>query len=111
MAARVYTAVEDYDGTGRNEILFDGIPIPHVPYTESSPDDFTWGYSGAGPTNVARSILEHALSIVDSNLNVNPADYQIAFREQYVSSQDGWWTVDHAEVIEFVNSRGRENRR
>lgn len=108
MASGTYIAVKHYGRTGRSEILFNGKPIPHIPYTKSSADDFTWGYKGAGPSNVARSILEHAVDIENEDIRVDPAAVQFEFRDQYVSPHEthmGGWTVDHSEVIEFLKTR------
>lgn len=103
-----YRAVRDYPETGRHEILYDGKPIPHVPYHESSEDDFTWGYGGAGPTNVARSILEHASDLASGEIDVDPAAHQLDFRGEYISPQDsseGGWAISHSEVVEYLRSR------
>lgn len=103
-----YRAVKNYGETGRTEILFDGEPIPHIPYVKSSEDDFTWGYNGAGPHNTARSILEHATKIADEEINVTPNDHRSEFRAEYIappnSAEDGW-TIAHGDVVDFLKSR------
>jgi hypothetical protein len=112
MASNQYLAVADYEPTGADEILFDGEPIPHVAYTKSSSAAFGWGYSGAGATNVARSILEHALAVADGENDVNPAEHQVEFRTQFVPSsnpsEDGW-TIDFDDVLEFVKRNASSN--
>lgn len=110
--AREYKAVSEYEETGRNEILFEREPIPHIPYTPSSQDDFTWGYGGAGPTNVGRSILEHAVDMAAEEINENPVSYQDGFTGEYISPRDNTgdgWTIEHAEVINYLETQEPDN--
>lgn len=112
MPSGAYTAVKDFSGTGRRrEILFNGEPIPHVPYTKSSADDFSWGYRGAGPSNVARSILEHAIDEAHEEIDVTPAEHQFDFRNQFISPRttgSEGWSIDFVEVISFLKQKEKE---
>lgn len=105
---REYEAVENYAETGRTEIVCDGEPISHIPYTESSEDDLAWGYNGAGPHNTARSILEHAAETTDKDITVTPNKHRADFRAEYIapqnSSEDGW-TIAHADVVAYLKNR------
>lgn len=104
----MYRAVRDDRTTGRNEIYYNGRRIPHIPYHWTSVDDFTWGYRGAGPTNTARSILEHAIRISDEPIDIRPTEHMMAFRDEFITphpgNEDGW-TIRHFDVIEFLRDR------
>lgn len=43
-----------------------------VHLVQHSPDGFEWGYSGSGPSDLARSIVGDLIEVADPN----PADYQ-----------------------------------
>jgi hypothetical protein len=95
-----------------NEVVFNGEPIPHVPYTSSSADDLTWGYGGAGPANTSRSILEHAIDIAENRPNVDPAEVRKDFRgiEAYTEPEtnESGDIITHDEVMEFLRQKERE---
>ena len=75
-----YKGIEDSEG---KKVIFDGESISEVPYTSSSESDLEWGYRGAGPTNTARSILEHAQGQGVCQ-NIDPKKYQQDFRDEFI---------------------------
>lgn len=104
-----YKAIKDHPRTGRDEIEFDGEPIEHVPYdaldpSRSASDNFTWGYGGAGPTNTARSILEHAVEEIDQEVDVDPGKLQRDFRDEFIAPRETSeeWELSLDEVREFI---------
>lgn len=103
---------ESGSGYEENEVIFNGEPIPHVPYTPSSADDLTWGYGGAGPANTSRSILEHAIDIAQNPPNVDPAEVRQDFRriDAYTEpeSHESGDIITHDEVMEFLRQKERE---
>ena len=95
-----------------NEVVFNGEPIPHVPYMSSSADDLTWGYEGAGAANTSRSILEHAIDIAQNPPNVDPAKVRQDLRgiDAYTEpeSHESGDIITHDEVMEFLRQKERE---
>lgn len=96
-----------------NEVIFDGEPIPHVPYTPSSTDDLNWGYNGAGPANTARSILEHAIAVAEDPPDVDPAVVRKHLRgfDAYTEpeSSNSGEIITHDEVMEFLRQQETES--
>ncbi len=88
-------------------------PLPH--HVKHSPDGFSWGYTGSGPAELARSLLIHALDIqrhpdalsgdcdgcwwCDAGWQILPETYQ-QFKVDVVARfpQDGDWTMARDEV-------------
>jgi hypothetical protein len=98
-----YVAIANYPETGDWEVLFDGEPIEHVAYDNSSSDTLRWGYPGAGPTNTARTILEHACD----ELNVEQPDITrqtaVEFRQEFIQQQDDNWTLPLSAVELWIS--------
>ncbi|ERJ07431.1 hypothetical protein HLRTI_000473 [Halorhabdus tiamatea SARL4B] len=101
-----YRFVADYPETGEAEVLFDGEPIERVPYTETSDDTVTIT-SGAGRSNVARSILEHAVETLDRDLGVDPAGCMSAFRSEFLEGfgSEEAWPIGLPAVEEFLDEQ------
>ena len=70
--------------------------------TQHSPDGFSWGYSGSGPTALAHSILtDHLGKLPPSNLTVS-------FRDKFLSplDQEGEFEITEAEIKAFREGKG-----
>lgn len=72
-------------------------PLPHL--MQHSPDGFAWGYSGSGPSDLARSIIGHATN----NPNPEPALYQ-KFKGQLVAHmpKDDDWVLPRSIVDQWL---------
>jgi hypothetical protein len=95
------------DTSGNKEVIFDGNSIPEVPYTPSCNSDLSWGYKGAGPTNTARSILEHAQ---DQGVceNIDPEKHQQDFRDDFLLNKkkaDTGWTISLSDIEQWCKNR------
>ncbi|QCC44843.1 DUF6166 domain-containing protein [Halobacterium salinarum] len=101
-----YRAVLEHPETGDREVLYDGERIEHVPYGDSSQDDFSWGYTGAGPNNVAQSILEHAIAETDESFDVNASSVRSEFAGEFTIpvGKSEEWTLSMEEVKEFLRN-------
>jgi hypothetical protein len=65
---------------------------PLYQYVDSSPTGFAWGYSGAGPTDLARSILADRLGYVPHR------SVYYRFRDEIVSALEDEFTLTFAAV-------------
>jgi len=102
---QAYVAVKQHPETEQDEILFDGEPIKHVAYDETSSDTLKWGYSGAGPTNTARSILEHAVEELGCGDIAIEHNDQVNFRQEFIQQQSGsGWAIPLSSVEKWIRN-------
>jgi hypothetical protein len=76
----------------------DRLPLYH--YVDSSPTGFAWGYGGAGPTDLARSLLADRLGYVPS------ATVYVDFRDEVVARLGESFTLTFAEVDDWIDRHG-----
>lgn len=81
-------------GTGRESVLHH-----HVHH---SPDGFSWGYSGSGPSELARCLLWDVLGY-----QPDPSLYQ-DFKAEVIAPlpQGSGWTMPIANIVRWLDARG-----
>lgn len=92
---RVYVRDED-NGSIR--------PLTHHPY--HSPDGHSWGYSGSGPSELAKDILWDFLGV-----SPNPLMY-MDFREAFIAGleQDKGFKINSMEINAWVHQWDQDHR-
>jgi hypothetical protein len=88
---------DDYDEV--KVVDADG-PRPLYHYVDHSPTGLSWGYAGAGPSDLARSLLADRLGYVPSG-----AVYGV-FRDEVVAQLADDWTLDFGDVDQWIDSHG-----
>lgn len=76
---------------------YEGEALPHPDPHHST--EFSWGYHGSGPAELARCLLAHALGVPAAD--VDPGMYQ-GFKRAHVAYWGDAWRIDHAEVLRWV---------
>lgn len=73
--------------------------LPHLMY--HSPDGFSWGYAGSGPSDLARSIAGHFLGVTDPE----PALYQaLKFRFIVSLPHDRNWAIHENSIRHWLDT-------
>jgi hypothetical protein len=73
-------------------------PRPLYHYVDHSPTGLSWGYAGAGPSDLARSLLADRLGYVPSG-----AIYGV-FRDEVVARLPDDWTLNFKDVDAWIDS-------
>lgn len=102
---KTYRGYGGFNGT-RVEVEENDVVRPLLHYVRHSPDGFSWGYAGSGPSELARCILLDYLGL-NGEFEL-PVDYQ-AFKfaivahwpwdaHRYPNSTEPMWTLTGEEI-------------
>jgi hypothetical protein len=65
-----------------------------------SPDGFSWGYGGSGPSELARCLLLEVIG-KDSGEGWHYQD----FKWEFVATWDNYWKITDEEIKNWVNNK------
>jgi len=72
-------------------------------HVKHSPDGFEWGYSGSGPSELARCILWDFLG-----KEPTPAAYRDFTRVFIVGNKEDSWSIDSTDIATWLSNQPEE---
>lgn len=115
------------NGIGKTKLLFSGTPVrtgdggfivtvngkeldPHLDIWNHSPDGFSWGFSGSGPSQLACAILYHFALYTKIE---NPTDFvdglSYKFREHFIAKipMNSPWQITLENILKWGETGNR----